>query len=275
MQKFRHTYLIRIQYLGFRYSGWQIQPGQRTVESMLSKTLRFVLTDIPFKILGAGRTDAKVSALDTAFELFLENPLSNIESFFKLLNKNFPPDIRALTLEAISSDFNIIKDAKTKEYVYLFSFGDKNHPFCAPFLANILENLDVEAMKIAARLFEGTHDFCNYTVKENRGNQTKRNILSCVLKENQILTAGFFPKNTYALHVQGAGFLRYQIRMIMGALVQLGKGEISMEDIEASLKPNPSKRFSYIAPGSGLHLHQLIFDLSSEQAIVNKTPPSS
>lgn len=254
------SYLIRVQYLGFRYSGWQVQPGQRTIEGMITKTLKFVLQGEHFKTLGAGRTDAKVSALDMAFELFVENAIDDTKAFLILFNKNLPPDIRTLSIHPVPEKFNIIKDAKKKEYMYLFSFGKKNHPFCAPFLANIQENLDIDAMEKAAQSYEGIHDFSAYTVKENRKIPMQRTITSCKLKENTVLTANFFPKKSYALHVEGAGFIRYQIRMIMGALIQLGRGKLTRPDIETSLQENNTVQLTYIAPGSGLLLHQLEFD---------------
>lgn len=261
MPQVSHSYIVYTQYLGFRYSGWQIQPGQRTVEGMLSKTLKFVLPGKSFKILGAGRTDAKVSALDMAFELFLDTALEDTESFQELFNTNLPSDIRVLSIDPISQKFNIIKDVKMKEYVYLFSFGKKNHPFCAPFLANIHENLDIDLMKEAARLFEGTHNFSAYTVKERGKIGTTRSIKSCRLKRNTLLSANFFPKKSYALHVTGAGFMRYQVRMLMGALIQLGRGELSFSNIEASLIENNTILLTYIAPGSGLLLNQSEFSI--------------
>ncbi|MGB3149310.1 MAG: tRNA pseudouridine(38-40) synthase TruA, partial [Maribacter sp.] len=95
MQKKRFHYMVRLQYLGFRYSGWQIQPGQRTIEGMLVKTLKFILPNTKLKILASGRTDAKVSALDAVFELFIEDrPLQELDAFMNLFNINLPPDIR-------------------------------------------------------------------------------------------------------------------------------------------------------------------------------------
>ncbi len=256
-----YSYLVRIQYLGFRYSGWQIQPGHRTIEGMLNKTLKFILPDKNFKILSAGRTDAKVSTLDMAFELFLDHALEDSESFLVLFNKNLPPDIRAKSIQPISEKFNIIKDAKMKEYVYLFSYGEKNHPFCAPFLANIHGNLDIDLMKEATKYFEGIHDFSSYTVKDRGNTATVRNIISCEIKCNTLLSANFFPEKSYALHVQGSGFMRYQVRMMMGALIQLGRGELTLSDIEASLQENNMVQLTYIAPGSGLLLNRLEFDI--------------
>ncbi len=263
MQRKKYYYLIKVQFLGFRYSGWQKQPGQKTIEGMLLKTLKFILPDRKYKILGAGRTDAKVSALDAAFELFLEEePISNHEEFLTLFNRNLPPDIRILSIDRAEGKFNIIQHSKSKEYVYLFSYGQKNHPFSAPYLANIIDDLDIELMQRGAKLFEGTHNFISYTARPQGNIKSVRTITSCKLIVNEILKANFFPEISYALHVEGAGFMRYQVRMIMGALIQLGKGELFLENIEASLKENNNVKISFVAPGSGLLLNNLEFNPS-------------
>jgi tRNA pseudouridine38-40 synthase len=258
--KQRFYYVVHLQYLGFRYSGWQKQPGQRTIESMLHKTLKFILPGRPFKILGAGRTDAKVSALDAAFELFLEEePIENVDTFLFTLNLNLPADIKALKIYEVDAKFNIIKDNKLKEYTYFFSFGQKNHPFSAPFLANILADLDIELMKEGAGLFIGTHDFSSYTARLQENTKTIRTIHRCEIMENRVLTANFFPEKSYVLRMEGQGFMRYQVRMMMGALILLGKGEMSLTDIQDSLKANSAKQIAYVAPGSGLVLSRTTF----------------
>lgn len=260
MQKERFYYVVKLQFLGFRYSGWQKQPHQKTIEQMLLKTLKFVLPNTSFKILGAGRTDAKVSALDAGFELFVDELISDLAEFIVVFNKNLPPDIRILSMKPVDASFNIIKNSKYKEYVYLFSYGQKNHPFAAPFIANILEELDIDLMKKAAQLFEGEHDFSAYTSRLQENTIAIRKIESCVLRENDILKANFFPENSFALHVKGKGFMRYQIRMIMGALIQLGRGELLFSNIEESLSDDNKVQLTYVAPGSGLHLNKLEFE---------------
>ncbi|MGB5821388.1 MAG: tRNA pseudouridine(38-40) synthase TruA [Saonia sp.] len=261
MQKQRHYYLIRLQFLGFRYSGWQKQPGEKTIEGMLTKTLKFILPDRKFKILGAGRTDARVSALDAAFELFLEDsPIPERNEFMGRFNENLPPDIRVIKITEVDSKFNIIQHSKTKEYVYLFSFGQKNHPYCAPYLANIIENIDIDLMKKGAALFVGTHNFKAYTARPKEKKQFVRTISACSIRQNTILTANFFPEKSYALHIKSEGFMRYQIRMIMGALIQLGRGELTLLDIRKSLEENTRVKITYVAPGSGLLLHHLDFE---------------
>lgn len=259
MQRKRFYYLIKLEFLGFRYSGWQKQPNQKTIEQMLLKTLKFVIKEGNFKILGAGRTDAKVSALDAAFELFVDNQLISLDNFQLVFNKNLPPDIRITSISETNEHFNIIQNSKEKEYVYLFSFGVKNHPFAAPFIANIIDDLDVNLMKEAAKFFEGEHDFSVYTARLQENTQSVRTIKCCEIRQNTILEANFFPATSYALHVRGKGFMRYQIRMMMGALIQLGMGKLSLSDIKESLRENSTLQLTYVAPGSGLLLNELHF----------------
>lgn len=258
--KRRYYYLIRVQFLGFRYSGWQRQPGQRTIEGMLIKTLKYLLPTQKFKILGAGRTDAKVSALDAAFELIMEeSPISDIPDFIKTFNNNLPSDIKILKLDNIDENFNIIKDSKSKEYRYLFSFGQKNHPYCAPFMANILEDLDIDIMIKAAALFVGTHNFKAYTAKHGGNKKVIRTLTSCSIIKNTEISASFFPKQSYVLGICGKGFMRYQVRMVMGALILLGRGMLSLEEIQLSLTGDTDITIPYIAAGSGLVLSKLEF----------------
>ncbi len=261
MKQERFYYVIRIQYLGFRYSGWQKQPGQKTVEGMLSKTLKFILPDRAFKILGAGRTDAKVSAEGAAFELFIKGrALGDLDEFMLDFNRNLPPDIRVFQLQEVDKDFNIIKHIAIKEYRYFFSFGSKNHPFCAPFLTNIIEDLDVELMQQAAPIYTGIHNFRIYTARPQKNTAFRREISHCAIVENIYLRANFFPDKSYVLVIRSRGFLRYQVRMIMGALIQLGKGELRMDELRDSLQENSGVLLSYVAPASGLMLHDLNFD---------------
>ncbi|WP_026838461.1 tRNA pseudouridine synthase A [Gillisia sp. JM1] len=260
MQPTRFYYLIKVQYLGYRLHGWQRQPGFKTVEGLIKKTFKFILPDRRFKILGSSRTDAMVSANESAFELFLEEEqLEDLPEFLKLLNKNLPPDIKALGMQEVDGKFNIIQHSKQKEYHYLFSFGEKNHPFCAPLMTNLQDSLDIELMKEGAKLFEGLHHFLNFCVRSSGNSLYERDVVFSEIQENTIYTANFFPEKSYVLVVKGSGFLRYQIRLMMGTLIQLGKGELSLADIERSLKADVANQMTYIAPASGLILHKIEF----------------
>ena len=252
-------YLIHLQYLGFRYHGWQKQPNAKTIQSVVEKTLSFVLGHKDFNILAAGRTDARVSANHSAFELFTSQA-EDPEKLLATLNVNFPGDIRALSVEEVDKTFNIIQNPKIKEYLYLFSFGKKNHPFCAPFMVYRLEQLNIERMQLGAKLFEGAHHFQSYCYKPNPETKFEREILLSEIQENNLYTASFFPEKSYVYHVHGKGFLRHQVRLMMGALFALGSGEITLDDIRGSLKSTSTTPLAHMAPQYGLMLNKIHFE---------------
>ncbi len=258
--KYSFSYLICLQFLGFRFSGWQKQTNSKTLHEMVDKSLSFVFTDSSFKTIGVGRTDAKVSANSYYMQLFVDT-LIDKDSFMRSLNSNFSPDFRAMSIRQVDRGFNIIQASKIKEYHYYFSFGEKDHPFAAPFLVNIDENLDIDKMMEAAKLFEGEHHFHKYCTKPSEKTVFKRVIDACEIVENDLLTASFFPEKSYVLKVKGKGFLRYQIRLMMATLFELGKGNLDLQFIESSLKEDNDRKFlRNIAPASGLQLYDI--DLS-------------
>lgn len=253
-------YLINIQYLGFRYHGWQKQPNLKTVHLMIDKTLNYIFEGaLEFKTLAVGRTDAMVSAHQTAFELFLEKPISNFDKFIAQFNYYLPQDIRALSMSEVDKQFNIIQNAKLKEYVYLFAHGQKAHPFCASIMTTFRDKLDIDLMAKGAKLYEGTHNFKGFCSNVSENGLYIREVVSCQLIENTVITASFFPKVSYFLEVKGEGFGYNQIRTMMGTLVKLGKYEISLEDIVKSLQPESTEVMDYIAPASGLILNTVEF----------------
>ncbi|REE25831.1 tRNA pseudouridine(38-40) synthase TruA [Winogradskyella pacifica] len=257
----RYYYLIKIQYLGYRFHGWQKQPDVKTVHLMIDRTLKFIFQDTRFKTLGAGRTDAMVSANEAALELFIYNePLQDFDAFLDVFNLNLPQDIRALSIEEVDKEFNIIQDSKLKEYHYVFSEGQKNHPFCAPILTTILEPLNVDLMKQGAKLFEGHHNFKTYCYRATDKGQYIRTIESSEILDNAIYTANFFPEKSYVFKVVGKGFMRNQIRLMMGCLIKLGRGDVTLDYIEDTLRLESTEVMDYIAPASGLILHSVNFE---------------
>lgn len=257
---YNYSYLVRFQYLGFRFHGWQKQPNLKTVHWALDKTLKFVCKGIRFKTIGVGRTDAKVSSTNYAYQLFIDEKIEE-KKFIESFNINSPADIRVVEIEELKDEkFNIIQHPKVKEYRYYFSHGEKNHPYCAPFLVGYLQTLDIELMKKAAKLFEGFHNFKHYCTKPSEETKVERTIDSCEIIENTELTASFFPEKSYVLIIKGQGFLRNQIRLIMGALAEVGKGNYDLDFIKESLDGNKEITFlKTIAPASGLHLHKVEF----------------
>ncbi|WP_375581107.1 tRNA pseudouridine(38-40) synthase TruA [Marivirga tractuosa] len=258
--RFDYFYLIEIQYLGFRYHGWQFQHGLKTLQGMLEKTFTFLFKDEKFKILGAGRTDAMVSAQSAYFELFVNHELE-MEAFQKELDENLPADIKVIDIKKVNSQFNVIQDVSLKTYHYYFASVEEKYPFASPFMNCIQFPLDLSKMKEAAKLFEGEHDFKYFMVGESKNKDTVRNIKESRIEENTELTASFFPKESFVFKVKGKGFMRYQIRLMMGALIRIGRNEISLQDLENALQGNLPSFDKLNAAASGLMVKNVEFKI--------------
>ena len=259
--KYSFSYLVEIQFLGFRFSGWQKQVDVKTMHDIVDKSLHFVFKREDYKTIGVGRTDAKVSASTYYINLFTKFEF-NENTFLVDFNKNAPADLKAVSLKKLDDDFNLINSDKIKEYHYYFSFGEKNHPFAAPFMTGLQQELNIDLMMLAAKLFEGEHYFHKYCTKPSKKTIFKRVIDSCEIVKNDVLTANFFPEKSYVLKVRGKGFLRYQIRLMMATLFEVGKGNLDLPFIETSLKEDNDRKFMRnVAPGSGLQLYNIEFVL--------------
>lgn len=261
MADWKEFYLIRIEFLGFRYHGWQKQSKYRSVQGMIDKTLEFILQDNNFKTLGCGRTDAKVSANDFAFELFILDSLQlDNQTLLSELNKNLPSDIRAKFISKVDSEFNIIQNSSEKEYHYYFSSGEKSHPFNAPLIRDFGATLNIGKMQEAAFYFLGKHNFKRFASKPTENAIFERVILKSEIIENQRITANFTPDKSYVYKVKSKGFLRYQVRLMVGALINVGKGDWSLEEFKETLLNPNGLQIKNIAPSSGLVLHKVRFE---------------
>ena len=259
MAKWSSYYLIRIEFLGFRYHGWQKQAKLKSVQGMIDKTFEFILGHTDFKTLGCGRTDAKVSADDFAFELFVNESFDCAKLLLRL-NKELPSDIRAKYVQTVGEGFNIIQHSKIKEYHYYFSSGEKSHPFNAPLIRDFGQCLNMDLMKEAASIFIGTHNFKRFASKPSAHTVFERNILESVIEKNIRFVDAYTPIDAYVFKVKSKGFLRYQVRLMVGALVEVGRGVMTLEDLKNTLVHFNGTQIRHIAPSSGLILHKVEFD---------------
>ena len=191
--------------------------------------------------------------------LFLLNKAVDTVQLLKDLEDNLPPDIKVLSVEAADPEFSVISQSKVKQYQYVFSLGEDSHPFAAPFIVNFNGNLTIEKMKEGALLFEGKHSFKNYCYKPSEKTKFIRTIFRSVIRENDEYQSSFFPEKSWIFEVESSGFLRHQIRLMMGALVRLGQGKLSLQDMIQSLDEGVDHRESLIVPSSGLILNKVEF----------------
>jgi tRNA pseudouridine38-40 synthase len=251
MQSRRYTYLFYIQYLGLRYSGWQSQKGVKTIQGSLERGIRYVLGHEDFTVLGASRTDAGVSCHRGAVELFLKQPLE-IKDFILQLNMNLPADIRVLQGGPVPLDFNIIQDVLWKEYRYHFATGEKFHPFEAGTLAYFPGDYDLDLMMEGARAYIGTHDFRRFCSINKVTDNYIRTVFDSSLETHPWSgTVDVSPK-CFVFKIKGDGFLRYQVRIMMAALLDLGAGKLELRQIKEAFQDQAVKPIAITAPANGL-----------------------
>ncbi len=259
MQNRPFTYLFWVQYLGYRYHGWQKQEGLKTVQGRIEKSAKFVLGHKDFMTLGASRTDAGVSCNKGAFELFNIDSLDT-EIFGAELNRYLPDDIRILKSQTVPLEFNIIQDVVAKEYRYYFVSGEKFHPFAAANLTYVKQELDIDLMNAALNLFLGKHDFRRFCTHNKITENFVREIFEAELKPDSTNHGYFFPKNIFCLRVKGSGFLSHQVRVMIGALLEVGQGKLGISDIGDALTSGETSPISPKAPSQGLVLEEVWFN---------------
>lgn len=224
--------ILEISYLGTKYFGWQKQPNrtsiQQTIESIYKDRLKEEIN-----LTASGRTDAGVHAIKQVahFETSLN---IKAEKFAYILNSFLPPDIRILRSFEGSQNFNARFSAKSKTYLYKMYLSDIELPIFLDRALRISETLNTKAMRKASKALIGTHDFSSFC--KHRQNQDKnfvRTIYTIDINHDKI-------KNTLDIEISGNGFLHNMIRIIVGTLLDVGKGKYNAQDIKNIL--NEKKR---------------------------------
>jgi len=240
---------MTLAYVGTPFAGWQIQPGRPTVQGAIEATLSRML-DEPTRLAGAGRTDAGVHALGqvASFTTTRAIPLDGLRNG---LNARLPETIRVMSAEEAPAGFHARSDARAKDYRYRWSRAPVVLPFAAPFMTPIHGQLDVGAMREAARRFEGRHDFSSFCPANCEIEDRRRTMHSSSIEE-----AG----DELAYEVRGEGFLRHMVRTIAGTLIEVGRGRIRSDAVETILAARDRRRAGPCAPARGLVLVRVLYD---------------
>lgn len=244
-------YQLKISYDGHSYYGWQIQPNVKTVQGELNRALEEI-TKSSVKTIGAGRTDTGVHALGQIVKIECDLEISP-EALIKALNSLLPKDIRVLECSLSTKDFLPTSHAKQKTYHYLFSNQKEVNPFALNYLSNISYELDFDLVREACKLFVGTHDFSDFKCTGSEVSSNIREIYKCEITGPHLDTLnGIFPPY-YKLEICGNGFLKQMVRLIVGALWNVGRKKTSLQEIELALKTPQDKRLGIVADACGLY----------------------
>ncbi|CAM3610021.1 tRNA pseudouridine(38-40) synthase TruA [Erysipelothrix urinaevulpis] len=242
-------YKVTVSYDGSQFHGWQIQNEVRTVQEELEKCLSKIVKK-QTTIHGSGRTDAKVHASRQVFH-FDASLNMTCDNWYKALNALCPDDIYIQKVEEVDDDFHARYDVTSKEYCYYVNMGDYD-VFNKNYVYQFNHVLDVGQMKEAASYLIGTHDFTSYnaTPLDEIENQVRTLYALEITQKDDVLE----------FKITGTGFLRYMIRMIVGALIECGKHKLNPEDIKEKLELKTKATVPFRAPAEGLYLKRVNYD---------------
>ncbi|MBY0414948.1 MAG: tRNA pseudouridine(38-40) synthase TruA [Bdellovibrionales bacterium] len=252
-----NIYKIIVSYKGTRYVGFQVQANGKTIQGEINSALKILSKSDEVKSIGSGRTDAGVHAL--AQVMRIEIPVFiPADRLILALNSNLPDDIRVIDAAVIGSEFHPIFSAKSKEYNYVFSTEQTMSPFAVELMTHFPFDLDLKKMQEGCKIFCGEHDFINYQCVGTEVEHTVRKIISCeIIHLDSEGHWGNLSGDYYVLKIVGTGFLKQMVRLMMGALISLGKGKITIIDLENSLKTPLKNRLGPTAPPQGLYLKEV------------------
>lgn len=228
---------------GTCYHGWQIQKHQKTIQGELREAIR-VTTGEPICPVGSGRTDAGTHARGLVAGFATVSAIS-APNLVRALNSRLPPDIRILSAREVPADFHARRSARSKVYRYQIYRGTVMPPHLAREFFHYPYPVQMERMEQAAALFVGPHDFASFAAKGGGRKNTVRHIYGCRLKSTG---------RRLALTVEGNGFLHHMIRNMIGTLLELGRGQMTMPAFEALFDRRDRTQAGFTAPAHGLIL---------------------
>lgn len=243
------NFLMTLCYDGSRYSGWQKQGNtENTIQGKLERSLSTLLGQT-VEVNGSGRTDAGVHAKMQAATFRAETELEP-ERILSALRAVMPEDIGIMSLDYAPPRFHARLNCTGKTYVYRVWNSSAPNVFERKYMCFISEKLDAHAMRKAAQRLCGEHDFASFCSKRNMKKSTVRRVDSVdIIEQGGELRFEF----------RGEGFLYNMVRIMVGTLLEVGRGSLAPEDIDRILEARDRSAAGLLAPAKGLCLQEVSF----------------
>ena len=242
------TVLLTVAYDGTNYSGWQVQPNGLAVQQVVEEALEQLLKE-RVQVRSSGRTDAGVHAraMAASFSTGRELPL---RAYVEGVNRFLPSDVAIQSARIVPEGFKPITMAHAKHYRYTIINSSVRSPLDRLYSWQVREPLDLAAMNEAAGRFVGCHDFAAFRASNCVAKTTVRRIDSVqITRDDAHIT----------IDVTGGGFLKNMVRVMVGTLVDIGKGRFTPSDIDRLLQGGDRKEAGSTAPACGLCLIEVVY----------------
>ncbi|MGO9939902.1 MAG: tRNA pseudouridine(38-40) synthase TruA [Terracidiphilus sp.] len=271
-----HTWKVTLAYDGTDFCGWQIQPGERTIQGELQDALGRVTGETPLP-QGSGRTDAGVHAQAqvASFTLRAPIPAANLQ---RALNRTLPESIRIIDANTVPNTFHARHSAVAKTYEYRIWVADSAcSPVCSPFLARYVYAypwpLDLIELESSAKHFVGEHDFLSFMATDSdltTRNASKLDERNADPREAHSTIRTIFSSNwkrqateegdLLIYRVRGNGFLHHMVRNLVGTMLDVGRGYLKSEAVPAIFAARSRSAAGPTAPARGLFLHSVEYE---------------
>jgi len=239
---------LTIEYAGTRYSGWQIQKNARTVQGEIERAVREATGVGDFELYGSGRTDAGVHASAQVAHLDIDATLPP-DLLRRRINEALPSDINILRADKVRHKFHARHDARARSYVY--NVARRRTAFAKPFVWWVKDELHVDRMREAAAQFVGFHDFQSFSDDDPDDKSTQVLVDALEIYEDGDLIL---------IHVEGSHFIWKMVRRVVGVLVEVGRGGLTVEAAAAMLTERSELPARLTAPASGLFLERVYYE---------------
>lgn len=257
----RRNIKVTLMYDGSGYAGWQrlgSTDKKCSIQTVLEDCLSTCLGE-EIKVLGSGRTDAGVHALEQVANFYCQST-QTVEDMRKSMNMVLPGDITILHMEEVDKDFHSRYMAKSKTYEYRIDQGETQSVFTRRYTYHVPSSLNVDAMLEAAAYLVGTHDFQGFSTDRKDGKSTVRTIETIHITQNYreyaFSYSAFSETNSNELRITitGNGFLYNMVRIIVGTLLEIGEGTRQPEDINPIFESKNRQMAGITVSSQGLFL---------------------
>ncbi len=241
---------VSVGYDGSGFQGWQVQPGMRTVQHEIEKAFGLLCASEPPRIHGSGRTDTGVHARGQVFHIDPTRDFSP-QRWQDALNGVLPEDIRVFSVRKVAADFHARFDAVKKQYRYYIFHAPVMPPELRGTRHHVRKSLNRVAMREAAAILQGTHDFLSFSANRGKPEQSTERTLSRMELTEQ--------GPELCLIAEADGFMYKMVRQLAGALMRVGLGELAPADILKLLEQPERNHLAPTAPAQALFLWQVSY----------------
>lgn len=238
---------MTVEYDGSRYKGFQrLKDNDMTIQGKIEAVLSKMANE-DIEIIGSGRTDMGVHSYGQVVN-FKTKSTDSIEKMQKYLYEYLPEDIVIRNIEEVGERFHSRYNAKSKVYLYRIDNNKFHNTFNRKYSYHVEKKLDIGLMREGSKYLIGEHDFTSFASSKSKKKSNVREIYSIEIQEN---------KNLIEIYIDGNGFLYNMVRIIAGALVDVGLRKKTPEDIKAMLEVKNRVEASDTAPSKGLFLYKV------------------